>query len=156
MVRDVDVQEFIGLVAPIKNKEFGGCLVMCYAFYRWLEHKGLDQSTFHIVQYDGLFDDGNIAHNLAWIDGVCDEPTSATHFTWLYLDKEYGSNGHYKDKSSYRAVLTGLTNKGLIEDFCIDALNYAPWNGDFDRGTEIPRLELILGIDLSELETFSW
>ena len=155
MVRDTDVQEFIDLVAPIRNKELGGCLVMCYAFYRWLEHKGLDQDTFYIVQYDSMYDGDNIEHNLAWIEGKNDEPTSANHFTRLYHDKEYHSTGHYRN-SYGRTVLTGLTEKDIIEEFCIDALNYAPWNGDFDRPTEIPRLELILGIDLSEIETFSW
>lgn len=156
MVRCPVVDEFLELVKPVKNQRLGGCLVTCYTFYRWLEHKGLSQESFFIVQHDSVYDSENTEQNLAWIVGECDEASSANHFTFLYGDGEYDSAGHYRSRREGRTVLTALTEQDLVEEFCLSALNNSFWNSDFVREEAIPQLEAILGIDLSEIETFSW
>tara|TARA_R110000824_G_C15140696_1_gene669986 strand:- start:265 stop:735 length:471 start_codon:yes stop_codon:yes gene_type:complete len=151
MVRCPVVDEFLELIKSVKNQKWGGCLVTCYAFYRWLEHNGLSQESFFIVQYDSNYEQGNTEQNLAWIVGECDEASSANHFTFLYGEHEYDSSGHYRGKNN-RTVLSALTEEDLVEEFCLSALNNSTWNGDFVREEAIPQLELLLGFDLSEID----
>ena len=152
-LKDKIQREFIDKLAPIGNKNNGGCLFMCLLFYRWLKKEGLPTESFIIKQYD--YDDmEKINHNISWIEGNTDYPSASYHFTWIYEGEEmdsvmFGGSG----KTSTGVELDGLNNifADVVEDFCIEALNNASWNEKFCRGDAINFIEEEFGIYMGDV-----
>lgn len=148
-----DIQEFFEVLdsADIYYRNYGGCLFFCYVFVLWLQKCGFDTTSFRIVQYDyeGKY---KINHNLRFIEGLEDNAESAPHYTWLYDDKEFDSDGEC-ERQYYpsREVLNGLDNWGILEEFCVNALNNGGWNNTFNRNHAISVLEDEFNIPLSHV-----
>lgn len=140
-VHNAKVKEFCSLVEDIPDKNAGGCLIMCYSFWKWA-----GDETFCIVQHNRWGD--GLKNNRAWIKGELDEASSDNHFSWKYRGEQYDSLG----RCSGGEELWELNELGLIDKFCLSAINNSSWNYAFDRATAIPELEDLLGIDLSEIE----
>ena len=153
---DVIVQEFMDKIRPIPDKNHGGCLLMAYTFYKWLQKHNLPTNDFHIVEY-GWWGDSNIRENLEWIDSPEDNsPCSDSHFTWEYKGKEYDGEGEYRNSkpSANREVLYGLNKYDLTDHFCMRALNEACWNDTFDRSFALDFIQEQLDIEFPEVHRF--
>lgn len=150
----IDLDDFFNPIRHIEYKNHGGCLFFCYVFWKWLERNGYDTSSFKIKQY--CYDGINIEHNLDWLEGDIDGAQSSSHFTFIYEGIEYDGNGEADTEpyeSYQKTVLDGLNTNVccLVEEFCLSALNDAPWNDTFDREYAIKEVEGIFDIDLSEV-----
>lgn len=150
----VDLDNFFNPISSIEYKNRGGCLFFCYCFWLWLKKNGYDTSSFQIKQY--CYDGANIEHNLDWLEGDIDGAQSSSHFTFIYKGIEYDGDGEacIEPYSDYpQKILDGLNANVccLVEDFCVSALNDAPWNDTFDRESAIERVESVLDIDLSNV-----
>lgn len=142
--------EFTETVRHIPAKAAGGCLVIAYSFWLWIQDRASDEQiqSFDIVQYKG-FSSENVDNNLAWINGDREFADSGSHFTWMFEGQEYDGNGPYG--RSDRVVLSALSELDMIDDFCISALNHGDWNPSFERETGIPELEYCLDICLGDI-----
>lgn len=151
----VDISPFFDAITDIPDKNRGGCLFFCYAFWKWLKKHGHETETFQISQYDEN-QRADIDSNLEWINGNADNPTSSYHFSWWYQDNHYDAEGAvddsiYSDLDS--EVLYGLNTSRccLVEEFCREALLYSGWNDRFCRKLAIHTIKETLDIDLGDV-----
>ena len=155
----VDISPFFDAIIDIPDKNRGGCLFFCYAFWKWLKQNGYSTETFQIEQYDDDYSTTNIENNLEWIEnnGANNNPISSHHFSWWYEGEQYDAEGAV-DNTIYghfdSEVLYGLNTSRccLVEEFCQKALIYSGWNCTFDRSDAIETLKEVLDIDLSDVE----
>jgi hypothetical protein len=151
----IDVSPFFDAIYDIENKNRGGCLFFCYAFWKWLKKNGHSTESFQIVQYD--YDKTPIMQNIQWINTNKGNPVSSNHFAWIYQGVEYDSEGIIKHKKNYlREILYGLNspklNVDLVEQFCVKALTKSCWNDEFDRKGVIDDLVYSLGVNLYNVD----
>lgn len=147
------MQKFFNGVKSIKNKNAGGCLFFCYAFWKFLEKENLPTDTFQIVQYD-YADLRYTEHNLKFINGEIAYATSSRHFTWMYEGVEYDGYGKVVEvQFGLRTVLNGLQNEfeNLVDKFCESALINGNWNETFNREKAIDLIYENLKIDLNSI-----
>lgn len=165
---EVVLADFFKGVQSIENKNRGGCLFFCYAFYKWLKQNNMPTDSFQIIQYDEE-NSCRITNNILWVSSKINNlpnhyssPQSSSHFTWLYNGIEYDGYGEVRETSRHRRwervdneVLYGLNNSGLkinlVEEFCTKALNYSSWNDWFERNEAIEIISETLGIDLYDV-----
>lgn len=152
---DKEIQRFFDGIEEIEDKNCGGCLFFCYAFYRFLIENNMETDTFQIKQYN--YEKWNIEHNLEWIEGNNDDdPVSSNHFTFLYKENEYDGEGLVKKNtfSHYRnsEILYGLNGViNIVEHFCKECLIKSGWNDIFDREYAIEKIKENLDLDLSDV-----
>jgi hypothetical protein len=163
---DNSVKPFFDAIHDIEDKNRGGCLFFCYAFWKWLKKNGYPTDSFQIVQYDN--DNERIMQNIKWIEnnrGISQDfensgnPLSSSHFSWLYQDVEYDGNGHISKtrwvgyaKKTLFGLNTPNLNVDLVEQFCVGALTKSFWNDDFDRKGAIDDLVYSLGVNLYDVD----
>lgn len=139
------VDDFFQKICDIPNKNNGGCLLFCYLFY-------LQFRECEIVQYSG-WGSQPIQTNIEFLEGKRERATSSSHFTWIYHNVEYDSEGIYNEEADWKYVplkaVLPLGNK--IDEFCVNALRYGSWNPQFRRKTTIPLLEKRFGISLEHI-----
>lgn len=122
-----DISEFFSGVNAITDKNYGGCLWMCYAFIRWAEANDIDLSTFELVQHRNNFDE-----NIAYFNGETDEAMSASHFTFMFEGTHYDGYGETTFPYCEHYVFNQPIDK--VKEFCVKALNDTnQWNAYFDR-----------------------
>lgn len=149
-----DVQEFFDAIYPIKDKNSGGCLFFCYAFFLWLKKNKLPLNDFQIKQYSR--EEYKIENNKGYHNG--NTPVSSAHFTWIYDGKEYDSIGAATRKSFtfdklsfYKSDILDTVTHDIVESFCIDALSINQWNDAFERIPAVDHIRKTLGLELSHV-----
>jgi len=144
------IQDFLDGIAGIPDKNAGGCLFFCYAFFLWLKKNNLPTDKFYIVQYAYCIE--NIQQNLQYIYG--EMPVSSSHFSWVYEEIEVDGEG-FLDQLNYKhhekERLRQIAEHGLNEAFCIDALKKARWYPEFNRKQAIKTLKHNLDLDLNHV-----
>lgn len=157
---DSKLDGFYEHIEGISSPNAGGCLFMCYFFWKWLQKNNLPTESFEIVQYEGWGDDNSIEHNIQWIDecdindGADHHPISSHHFTWMYEGVEYDACGVVtREYTDTKEILSGLNGvySNLIEIFCVEALTKAIWNDWFDRIGTIEYIKKMYDIDLANV-----
>ena len=134
----------------INNINYGGCGVSAYAMYCYLEKNNLLKEDTQII-YLHDWCENSIKHNLEFIKGNNNNPTSANHVI-LYHDGYYVDSEHkyiflnsFRYSSNYFKVPQDITHV-----FMKLSLNESSWNPRFDRKNikEIEKfIELNLGIN---------
>lgn len=143
------IYQFLDAVKEIEEPNLGGCLFMCLAFWRWLEKNNLPRDDFGIIQFD--YGGDQIEHNLRWIHmRDCEKPVSSNHFAWRYQGEIWDAEGEVDLKDHchhHHRELHGL-NPDLVEEFCVEALEYGCWNLYFNREAAAEILKENLDLDM--------
>lgn len=139
---------YFKMINEIETLNFGGCLVGAYAVWKRLELDGEDMSNVVLVQLANDWDLPSIQSNQEYLFDNSNTPSSSTHFAlsldWgkTLIDSEGDHTEIYDD--------TLIIEPEYVEELSRGALLYGSWNYDFDRRTEIPRINEILGLDVEE------
>ena len=147
-----ELSEFFDSVADIPNKNRGGCLFFCYVFWLWLIDNDMPLDSFDIIQYDYTHRP-KLGQNMEWLCNGNLSPTSSYHFTWIYNGIEYDADGELCcfDDDGLECEALCIEND-QIKDFCQHAINFAPWNDEFDREEAIYIIKDRLGLSLDDIE----
>ena len=140
--KDVSLlHNILRILDDVDDINYGGCLIACHAIYLKLGRP----KNMQIVQLSSWKEE--IKHNMEYISNKKITPMSANHFV-VTFDKGktlYDSEGLYERQSRYKLLIPSCK----IDQFCKNAIKYAPWNSMFDRSENIPLIEDQLKIKLN-------
>lgn len=144
------VLENYNLLNNISNINSGGCLYAAYAIYESLKKLNLHKNEdLVIIQFS--YSKHQIKNNKDFINGETDTASSSSHFG-ISVDggkTAYDSEG-LVEEGEYNYYLI-IPNK-MIEVFCNSSLQGGNWSSNFNRKIEVPKINILLQINLPILE----
>lgn len=125
---------------------WGGCGISALAMYRWLYNNDMLAGDEHFV-YLYVSHDHNFGINdkLLKSKRTKNKIGSCSHIMLFHNGKVHDSRG-CKIRDHYVYKHDNITEKQLIH-----ALNHGDWNDDFDREEQMPKIERMLEVDLSDI-----
>ena len=150
----MELEQILNQLSQIENINFGGCGIISYGLYKWLENNNqLKNTQICFIEEEYYFDridknhilKGNaigvghvmLIHNNKWIDsdGIYDDP-----FDSLVIQNfEFEPNFYYVKDNIHEFMNCALFGDNWKNE----------WNYQFDREHYLPIIENILNINLT-------
>lgn len=142
-----DIQSYLDMIPCINS---GGCGISALSLYQWLINNNVKEKIQFIYLYRDR--DYNFSNNDKILSNKRSKKTlQAPSHVMLNIGKYFiDSTGSYitLDKEYYKEMHININKMQLIN--CIKS---APnWNEFFNRYTNVPKIEKLLSIDLSEIK----
>lgn len=151
----MSLDRFFDGVADIPDKNRGGCLFFCYAFWKWCKINNIPTDTYDVIQWEASYEHGKIEQNLQFLHHGMNDLDSSAHFAWTFDGELYDGYGlttyesNTRPGDNYENITNG--NHDRIEEFFIRALNEDIWNTTFLRNIAIRNIKDRLDLDLHEV-----
>lgn len=142
-----DFEERLYRLNEINNINAGGCGVAAVAIYRFLTQNGLYSKylsfAFAYKGWDASLYESNLnKHN----NGNYDELEVPSHVVLKFKNKFFIDSNGYDTDPQYDLFHDVSHDEVLIN------VNHSGWNWIFDRRKEIPKIEKILNVNLSDID----
>lgn len=131
----------------LESINYGGCGVAALSMYRWLKKNNMLKGNECFVF---LYQDNSFFYrtNDKFFKGLGKNIVSCAHVVLKIDDEYYDTTGKTRAMFLWRFL---NQHDNITEDNLITALNNEYWNEMFDRDLYIPIIEMVLGIDLSDI-----
>lgn len=127
---------------------WGGCAISALALYEWLRRNNRPIDDVKLV-YLYSPDSETFEANEKYFNGLSKWASSCEHACLLYRGKLYDSRGVF-DEDRQRRYCSRHIISFTEKEFIKASLNSDQWNSSFDRDNNVPRIQNVLGVDLSE------
>lgn len=130
---------------------WGGCGISALAMYRWLKDNDMlvgDESfTYLYIPSDSSYENNTSVLEERNNNRDCNgKLASASHIMLYHNGQHLDSRG---DRIGYQY---SMSHTGMSEEQLLESLNHGFWNDSFNRSLNVPKIEKMLKIKLSDIK----
>ena len=132
----------------IKTINSGGCGIAMLAIYRYLKNNQKLKGDEKFVYLYWNSDDPYYQQNNKYLNEGVGEMQSCCHAVLFHDSKYWDCGGHFECNYNVKMIFSPENEKIIVES----CNNIGAWNVCFDREYQLPKIESILNVDLSDIE----
>lgn len=135
----------------ISNVNSGGCAIIMLSIYRKLKKENSLKGNECFVYLYPAYLSTSYEKNEKFREGKIEKPTSCGHAAFMQNGKLYDVTGEISPEYLHRKQFIPIEEEIT---FVVNSINEPNWNCLFERGTQIPKIEKGLKIDLGDILKF--